>query len=237
MKKLFIPLIFLITSCATPISLNSGKVLVNSEIISNKNYILNEKTSAYVGQPVIKVKDYTANTYESDRMEASSDFVIKGPVLYGNNNFKKTQFFNVIGTTVYAEEEYTLIALPSTNAFQALRLLIDKNGKPHNKIYNVNTAIIYSYSFDPSELVFNFTDINEIDITSGYTNFEIIYSGSDDSKIYLTYREFTSDDLARASFFQDLTYSKSSKKIRFRDISIDVIEASNESITYIVRKD
>lgn len=237
MRLIILPIIFLITSCATPISMNSGKVLVNSEVIADKNYELNIENSAYVGQPIIKVKDYTLNTYESDRMQSSSDFLIEGPVLYGNNSFKMTQFFSVIGTTVVDEQKFTLIQLPSPNTFQSLRLMIDNNGKPNNKIYNGAQPLIYSYSFVPRELKFNFVDEDEIDVTSGYTNFEIIYSGSDDEKIYLTYREFTSDNMARASFFQDLTYSKSSKKIRFRDISIDVIEASNESIKFIVLED
>lgn len=234
---LLVPIILLVTSCATPISMSSGKVLISSEVITDKNYELNIEISAYVGQPVIKVKDFTLNTFKTDRMKATSDFIIKGPVLYGNNTFKKTQFFNVVGTTVVDDYRYTLIQLPNKNSFQSTRLLIDENGKPQNKLYNLNAPLIYSYSFIPSELEFNFTDEDEIDITNGYTNFEIIYSGSDDNKIYLTYREFTSDNLARPSFFQDLTYSKSSKKIRFRDISIDVIEASNESISFIVRED
>ena len=67
--------------------MNSGKVLVNSEVIADKNYELNIENSAYVGQPIIKVKDYTLNTYESDRMQSSSDFLIEGAMLYGNKSF------------------------------------------------------------------------------------------------------------------------------------------------------
>ena len=78
---------------------------------------------------------------------------------------------------------------------------------------------------------------NEIDISSGYLNYELIYSGMDDENIYVTYREFTPKDFARASFFQEFTYSKSSKRIRFKNTLIEVRKATNESIEFIVIED
>lgn len=74
-------------------------------------------------------------------------------------------------------------------------------------------------------------------LIKGKTNFELIYSGIDGETINILYREFTNDNIARPSFFQNLTYSKKNNKIRFRDLIIRIDSVDNEKIVFTVLSD
>ena len=92
-------------------------------------------------------------------------------------------------------------------------------------------------SFEPKNTRFEPVKEEKIDVRRGYINFEIIYSGITGQSINLLYREYTSDDIARVAFYQNLTYPMDAKTIRFKKIKIEVQKISNESIEYIVVED
>ena len=50
-------------------------------------------------------------------------------------------------------------------------------------------------------------------------------------------REYTSEDLARPAFYQNLVYESNKKRIRFKDTIIEIHEATNEKIVYTVISD
>ncbi len=81
------------------------------------------------------------------------------------------------------------------------------------------------------------TVIGTVDVSSGYINYELVYSGTDGQSLKISYREYTSDNLARASFYQDLVFNLSQPTIGFRDVVIEVHAASNEAIEYTVISD
>jgi hypothetical protein len=67
--------------------------------------------------------------------------------------------------------------------------------------------------------------------------YELIYSGKNDVSLNATYREYSSDDLARQAFFQNLTYQANAKQIRFKDFVIQIHNVTNEQITYTILED
>lgn len=94
-----------------------------------------------------------------------------------------------------------------------------------------------SIQVEPPDL--KFTEINqeEMDIQKGYTNYELIYNGTDGKSISMTYREFTPDDLAKPAFYQNLIYQADAKQIRFKNILIQLEQVSNEKIVFSVVSD
>lgn len=69
----------------------------------------------------------------------------------------------------------------------------------------------------------------------GASKQEIIYNGKSKDTIKLTYREYE-NDFARPAFFQELSYDFSeSKIIGFRGMKIEVVEATNSAITFVIR--
>lgn len=66
---------------------------------------------------------------------------------------------------------------------------------------------------------------------------ELVYSGKSGSDVKILYREFI-NDFARNSFYQNLTYNlKESKEISYKSLKIEILEATNSSISYIVKED
>lgn len=64
---------------------------------------------------------------------------------------------------------------------------------------------------------------------------EIVYNGKSKDMIKLQYREYK-DDFARAAFYQELIYDLSeSNEIGFKGMKIEVIEATNSVIKFIVK--
>ena len=64
---------------------------------------------------------------------------------------------------------------------------------------------------------------------------ELIYNGKEKDIIKISYREYMKD-FARPAFYQDLSYDLTeSKIISFRKMSIEVIEATNSYIKFIVK--
>jgi hypothetical protein len=66
---------------------------------------------------------------------------------------------------------------------------------------------------------------------------ELVYSGKSGNTIKVAYKEFR-QNLAAPAFFQNLEYDLSQSKIvRFQRFTIEVMEATNESISYRVLSD
>lgn len=81
------------------------------------------------------------------------------------------------------------------------------------------------------------TSSNEAFSPKGGFKFELIYSGTTDQKINITYREYV-DDFARNAFYQDVTYDlNKSKIIHFKSLVIEVIKATNSEIIFKVLED
>ena len=76
-----------------------------------------------------------------------------------------------------------------------------------------------------------------VDPLRGYINFEVLYSGVNSHGINLAYREYSREGLARAAFFQNLTYPAGARTIAFREFQIQVERADAEAITFRVLKD
>ena len=64
---------------------------------------------------------------------------------------------------------------------------------------------------------------------------ELVYNGKSKDTIKLQYREYK-DNFARPAFFQELSYDLSeSKEIGFRGMMIEILEATNSKIKFIVK--
>lgn len=225
-----------LNSCAPQIH-SSIKIPIGSERIFDKNYEIDQKLAAYVGQPIIKVKDYNVNRFKAKHMRASDDFVITGGMVTMSGD--KYTDYAVRGTTELNGKPYTVLNLPGS--FGSLQYIysvrIGSDGSVHPKVLNGNIVMVYSFTASPPYLRFTSSVEEEIDVEAGYLNYELIYGGTDGKTVTITYREYTSDNMAKPAFFQNLVYDESDKNIRFRDIVIQIHEATNEKIVFTVLSD
>jgi len=219
----------------------------------DKNYKIGKNKSAFIGQEIIRVKEY-AHINKSDvfinSFIAPKDFIVT--VKYKIDTYqvkieanKKYQIDEMI---IVNNVSYFLIKLPdeSKSYHKHLGVLVSCDG-------TVSESAIYSYYhemlFYPSVITFtpnvqnvkfisqkNIKDTKDFNVIPGMM-YEVIYTGQNDVSLNATYKEYSASDLARPAFFQNLTYQANAKQIRFKDFLIQIHNVTNEQITYTVLED
>ena len=243
MKKKLIStvLIFLtfLCGCSTPIKLTHKfeSNYLTPEIIYSKNYQTGVPQESFIGDPVIKIRDWRVRKTEKKFITIKNDFEL----ISTNMNNIILSFnagrYRAIGKTTISGTEYFVIELPEFSGTK--NILVTAKGLLYPKIAtNLWFAPGRSWIIKPSE-----TKLDEIsnglvvDKNPGNTFFELIYNGIVNDQIYLKYREYTRDGLAREAFFQDLRYDKENEIIRFKQIKLKIHEANSEHIVFTVIDD
>lgn len=223
--------LILLSGCAHTIT-PSINTKIGTEKVFDKNYIVGKIQTAYVGEAIVKVKDYTINKYSTQYMKASNDFNIT----WGNQHVKGNSIksYPVIGTSEHDNVLYTVVRAGLLN------LYIDSNGTPLKKAFIGPPGmpkIPFTSKITPSNLFFAPITEEVIDNKAGFINYELIYSGTNGKEITISYREYTNKDMARPAFYQNLIYNAEIKKIRFKNTIIKIHEANNEKIVYTIVSD
>ena len=211
--------------------------LLGTDQVVNKNYELNVKRATYVGESMIKVKDYYLSKFSAKTLSPSVDLTIK----YGLTKFafNAQEQYEIVGETVKNGINFHLINIVPKEPDSFL-LLISEDGEVDGRslIRNLDLGIYqqnwFKYKTLPPDAKFIMNEITKVDSSQGYQNYELIYTGKDEKSLHITYREYSPDNLARTAFFQDLIYPSNAKIIRFKDYKILVHDATSEGITFTV---
>lgn len=207
------------------------------EHIDLKNYTIGQIQSVNVGDYVVRHKDYHIVKSTKGVLIADKDFNIPG------YNFTTNDEFKILGETEYKHEKYWLINFDNSPMNQFMTRMINQNGTISDRFvyFNIFGPEVHPMSskiaMSPPDVIFSKTTSTSVNESSGFINFELIYSGKDANSINLHYREYTPDNLIRAAYSQDLKYPADSKTIRFKTIQIQIYEATSEYLRYSVDKD
>jgi hypothetical protein len=226
-----------------------------------KNYKLGEIQTAYIGQPIIKIRDIyrevnNDNKYNCFYVTPSNDFSISG--IYTKKLFDKKldikgsshKYYPLNDSMILNGVVYSIFDIDD-NTGTTYGLMLDSNNKivvkfiyydnhDRSSLYNLHNAVLSPENTtmivsDKKAHCYGFVD-NE-NFVVGNNNYELIYGGINNVSISITYREFTRDNLARPAFFQNLIYETSAKEIRFKNFKVVVIDSTNEKITYKIIED
>jgi len=236
---LIIVISIIFTGCGSIINYNT--TIKTIKVVENKNYTLNDKKTVYVGEPMIKEKNYFIYEYSSSMMSPLSEYTMKSKndITFRGN---ESSTYEIMGSTVIDGKKYTVLYYNThlPRKYESYKLLIDENNMLYNKVLNgdMNVVMIWDFDITPKQVIFtpikNSQKQSNILRDKPYINYELIYSGINKDTIRLLYREYTVDDMARPSFFQELTYPRDSKFIRFKKIKIKIHNITGEQITFSV---
>lgn len=204
-------------------------------------YTIGTPIETFVGGQMLHVEDYYVTTEDSGinsvRLVPTSPFSLRVPPLM-SVRVAASDIIDVVGTTLRDGNTFRVVKLPGAPA-QLLRFLITEDGAFEGSALNhLGARMGWSYTPEPSSVrLIPAPAVSRIDLTKGSQNFELIYSGTTRDSFQLLYREYTQGDLARPAFSQTLVYDTGSDIIRFRNLQIQVIEATSERIRFIVLAD
>ncbi len=215
---------------------------LDAERIFDKNYEIFVPKFAYVGQPMVKVRDYNIFKWTTPKVIASRDSIISGGIL--ELKIDQNRIYNVIGEVEIDSYFYPLVAVSDGSNGQISHFVaIKSNGEIQGSVYGVispNKTVTVIYTFKATnDLQFKFIERKSevMSVEKGDSNYELIYSGTSGSSFFINYREYTKTNFARDAFYQRLVYDHNSKKIRFKDIEINVESVTNEKINFTVISD
>ena len=204
-----------------------------------KNYTLGETKTAFIGQEILKLEmcDYfQRNIIFSHGIYVNSKYNIFKE-FYINTESNRTPI-SIIGTVEFDGETFYLTETLFDNHWRKWGLLISKNGNVYKKgLFDVNYLMMFipdSINISPNRVEYSATCIREKNSSISY---ELIFTGKNDISLNVMYKEYTVKDLARPSFFQNLTYQPNAKQIRFKDFLIQIHNVTNEQITYTILED
>lgn len=209
------------------------------EHVLSRNYTLGEAQVAHVGAPIVRVKDYFAVRYPAFTNAAPYSSTGGGGVV---TQYPAGSSAKLMANVAYKGIEYRALE-PQPPLADGSWMLIDQRGRYSGLALFMGD--FYDHCDDtvcvqPANVDFvasdGFIDVPESG-TAYLFNFELVYSGATKDALHLLYREYTPDDMARPAFTQNLTYDRDTPTIRFRELRIQVLEASNERLRYIVEAD
>jgi len=237
MKRVAYLLLSVLSACASVQPVAPPQVQSESKYTFDKNYRIGETKSVYVGEPMVKVKDYYELASQANMLAASESFVLTGSP-FMNESIAAGTAARVDGTTSCGNGSCRLVAIDNRTLMAAgVRLLLNDDGTLEGGGLNGGSRMGWTYRANPPTAKFLSKTFTKIDTSKGEKNFELVYGGTTTDMISVLYREYTANDLARPAFSQQLTYAKGSKSIRFRDMQMQVTSADNERIVFVVTAD
>lgn len=242
LRTLFVAMLALaanVAAAAEPVDL---RATTSVRRVVDRSYVIGQEAAAYVGQPIVKAKDYhVIETVSGTVFKADVAFRYQMRMFGPDLAVPEGSSLRYVRTQRHDGHEYTVVAIPGQEL--GVTLLLDDTDTFTGLVSNVLQKV-YSVSgnrplakIEPRPIHFTRGHDEQIDTRAGYVNFELLYSGRTKDAINLLYREFTPDDMARPAFSQSLTYESGSTTLRFRDVVVRVIDASNEGIRYVVDAD
>ena len=250
MKKIIILCcILLMAGCGRWVAVDKFPDTITKKFYE-KNYKIGEMKTVFIGQEIIKVRPYSISYSSVKNVSSRDPLDIEVPFKFTNYKIKieALKDYPIKEYVKIGGQRYDILELPDSHD-NTWGILIKDNGEIFQSgIYSPYDKMIFypeSISITPanSKLNISFRKIpgpaskdDKIQDGPGL-NYELIYSGKNDVSLNATYREYTTEDLARTAFYQNVIYRPDARDIRFKNFVIQIHDSSNEKITYTVHED
>ena len=202
--------------------------------MQEKNYQLNEPQYAYVGAPMVRVKEYYTIRNIQDAAVASNDFTVSPTVGFSKTG-RKGSSYKIIGTTDYKGRTYRVLQM------ERYGLMLDEDGTPINSVIDLSSGLhnvfVPSFSISPPDTTFNVLSDMMVDKGKPFTYYELLYSGIDGNSLRIAYHEYSPDNLVRPAFVQELTYPVFQSELTFRNLKLEILSSDSQQVWFMVVDD
>jgi len=186
---------------------------------------------ANVGDSIIRVKDFYLSQVLLPTMSPTESFSF---LPNSTLSFEAGEKYRVLGAMERANKTWVGVSHPVEFNYV---ILVAEDGVIHDEYLRRGIGFRGPYPVNPPTARMKRTVEERVEASKPYTNYEIIYNGSDKNSLLFTYREFSPEGLARTAFYQNLTYDAKATTIRFKQFRIQVHSASGEEIVFTVLED
>nr|WP_321265902.1 hypothetical protein [uncultured Sulfurimonas sp.] len=225
--------ILLFNACSTYPYVEYPKRLSKKSFQEEKNYTLNEKGVAFVGQPLFRLKNKPLIQHEIVQVNFKENLEVK---VRGRKYFIDSSEEYYVGALL---DSYSLIRfdMENTLSYQDDFLVVDGSNNLIAKIWNNGKMLDATFSALPEVTLTPKKLFLPDKYNKNTLNIELLYNGKNNDGIKLLYREYTSDDFARPAFYQNLIYDADENEIRFKNFLIQIHSANNQEIIFTILRD
>ena len=231
---LSVSLLFL-SACVTTVGQYDGRITDRANVAST-SYDLGQVYRVTVGDNILKREQYTGY-YVHNELQPTNSFVISGGLMSTAFSFQgsEEEIFPIVAQN---NKGNPMFRIPGTRFMMG----VGTDGYWDNTVASANamTSPIGSggqYSLTPSTTRFEAHKIFKWKKGTPYINHELLLTGFSSSGIHLLFREYTPNDLIRASFSQEAVYPLNSKNIEFKKYKLEILNQDSNSLTYKVVAD
>lgn len=185
-----------------------------------QNYSINKRNKIYIGENIIE-----KGLFRYMKSTSGEFLALTSSVWFKKNSIYKAMFSDNDGNLYIRSEVGHGIKVDTNGVLLDVHPYINTLGWHNNKLTNVGYNV-GDKLFEPQ--------IKTEKAETGSFKIEIIYSGLQENNLRAIYKEYK-DDIARPAFYQELSYNlNKSKIIRYKQFKIEIINATNENLEYIV---
>jgi len=253
----FICVLFLLSGCVSHPVVYTGTQ--PAEAVVNKGYVLGDISHANIGDALLSIETISGKDLVElvllDMYSPEKNFSLS--FAHGTANFYKGVEYEsnynlngnaLIRTNIIPRKKLSFIVylpLKSSGIVDGDSLLYSKKHPREYSFYNKIKSLSPhgNFRFNKPFAVSKFTYLGKkLRVLDGdkdvnYFKQELIYSGKTGNTIRLLYREYRSLHI-RAAFSHELTYNLGeSKKIGYKNFKIEILNSSNEGVSYKVVSD
>lgn len=208
-----------------------------SELVTETNYAIGAVREAYVGETIVKIRNYRVERVYTGYMISDQSFVIAVPGPIEDLHVEKGGKYPWRGSVTDEGAMYNIVDVPA-GARKVGILLTNDTGEVTGRLIQSPAPMFLYGKHLPTPPGARFThEVEARKVGVDQVHYELIYSGMSGRTINLSYREFTTDGLARPAFTQELHFNADEPTLRFRNIQVGIRGATNEKLTYIVLAD
>lgn len=207
--------------------------LLETKEIHQSTYNIGQIQEKNVGESLITIVDAMVFLNVYDGYKAVKTY--QPPDVVSSVSVEKVLPINEGSEWILNGKTKTGESLFSSDSFNAQTCIVSNTSNEFYGISNCDLFFIIEWPEKISGILKPSAKITKTKYKDGSFKQEFIYNGKSKDTIKLQYREYK-DDLARMAFYQDLIYDLSeSKVIGFRGMMIEVLEATNSGIKFIVK--
>lgn len=205
--------------------------------VRDRNYVLGQARTVVVGEPLVRVREYDVTTMEGAVFEVRS--AAEGRA--GMNSFVLSpgQKLPIVGERNIDGRTYYVAMTPGGVGIQVAK----DDGSIFDHVINQSPfdgrmiPVLPKLNFTPAPPRLERTVDTRRRTRPTDVNYEIVFNGIDGEAMRFQYREYTSDDMARPAFAQDLSYPRTADRFRFRDVAVRVLRVGVDDLEYVVEAD
>lgn len=206
------------------------------ELVTETNYAIGAVREAYVGETIVKIRNYRVERVGTGYMIPDQTFDIAVPGL-ADLHVEKGERYRWRGSVTDDGTLYDIVDVPAGSGKMGI-LLTKETGEVTGRLIQSPAPVFLVGEHLPTPLGTRFThQVEARKVGIDEVHYELIYSGMSGRTINLSYREFTTDGMARPAFTQELHYNADEPTLRFRNLQVGIRGATNEKLTYVVLAD